>query len=118
VEQELHLINGPREFSISGSNNTPWKGKFRSSNIIHGSFQTSFILFHVDGELNDSEKSVDEKSKVPSLVTPGAHMAKKALKTFDNNNRVQRSTQVKYLVQILTYDGFVAHRYTYMVRVI
>ncbi len=45
-------------------------------------------------------------------------MAKKTLKTPDNNNGVQRSTQIKYLIQILTYDGFVAHHYTYMVRFI
>ncbi len=40
------------------------------------------------------------------------------LKTPDNNNGVRRSTQIKYLVQIFTYDGFVAHHYTYMVKVI
>jgi hypothetical protein len=45
-------------------------------------------------------------------------MAKKALKTLDNNNGVRRSTRVKYLIQRLTYDGFVAHHYAYMVKVI
>jgi hypothetical protein len=45
-------------------------------------------------------------------------MAKKALKTPDNNNGVQISTRVKYHVQRLTYDGFVAHHYAYMVKVI
>jgi hypothetical protein len=45
-------------------------------------------------------------------------MAKKVLKTPDNNNGVRRSTRIKYLVQRLTYDGFVAHHYAYMVRVI
>jgi hypothetical protein len=45
-------------------------------------------------------------------------MVKKALKTPDNNIGVQRSTRVKYPVQRLTYDGFVAHHYAYMVRVI
>jgi hypothetical protein len=45
-------------------------------------------------------------------------MAKKALKTFDDNNGVRRSTRVKYPVQRLTYDGFVVHHYAYMVRVI
>jgi hypothetical protein len=45
-------------------------------------------------------------------------MTKKALKIPDNNNGVRRSTQVKYHVQIFTYDGFVAHHYAYMVRVI
>jgi hypothetical protein len=45
-------------------------------------------------------------------------MAKKALKTPDNSNGVRRSTQVKYHVQRLTYDGFVAHHYAYMVKII
>jgi hypothetical protein len=45
-------------------------------------------------------------------------MARKALKTPNNNNAVQRSTRVKYHVQIFTYDGFIAHHYAYMVKVI
>jgi len=45
-------------------------------------------------------------------------MAKKVLKIPDNNSGVRRSTRIKNLVQILTYDGFVAHHYAYMVRVI
>ncbi len=45
-------------------------------------------------------------------------MAKKVYKTPDNNSGVRRSTRVKYHVQRLTYDGFVAHHYVYMVRVI
>ncbi len=45
VEQESQLISGPQESSISGSNNTPWKGRLSFSNIIHGSFQTSSRKF-------------------------------------------------------------------------
>ncbi len=41
VEQESQLISGPLESSISGSSSTPWKGRLRSSNIVHGSSQTS-----------------------------------------------------------------------------
>jgi hypothetical protein len=37
VEQESQLISGPQESSISGSSSTPWKGRLRSSNIVHGS---------------------------------------------------------------------------------
>ncbi len=59
-----------------------------------------------------------EESRIPSVTTPRARMAKKALKTPDNNNGVRRSTRIKYHVQILTYDGFVAHHYAYMVKVI
>jgi hypothetical protein len=70
VEQESQLINGPQEPSISGSGSTPWKGRLRFSNIIHGSFQTSFRNPHVDDELNDSEKNVGEESKSFHLLLP------------------------------------------------
>jgi hypothetical protein len=73
---------------------------------------------HVDDESSDSHKRVDEESIIPSITTPGARMAKKALKTFNNNNGVRRSTQVQYPIQRFTYDGFVAHHYTYMVKII
>jgi hypothetical protein len=39
VEQESQLVSGPQESSINGSNNTPWKGRLKSSNIVHGSSQ-------------------------------------------------------------------------------
>jgi len=60
VEQESQLINGPQESSISGSSSTPWKGRLRSLNIVHGSSQTSFRNLHVDDESSDLEKSVRE----------------------------------------------------------
>ncbi len=59
-----------------------------------------------------------EESRILSVTTLGVRMVKQALKTSNNNNGVRRSTRIKYLLQILTYDGFVAHHYTYMVRVI
>ncbi len=88
VEQKSQLIIGPQESSISGSNSTPWKGRLRSSNIVHGSSQTSSRNSHVDGELSESEKSEGEESIITSVTTPGARMVKKALKTFDNNSGV------------------------------
>jgi len=39
VEQESQLISGPQEFSISGSNSIPWKGRLRSSNIVDGNLK-------------------------------------------------------------------------------
>jgi hypothetical protein len=48
------------------------------------------------------------------VVTSKAWMAKKALKTPDNNSWVQKSTQIKYLTQILIYNDFVLRHYTYM----
>ncbi len=58
VEQESQLISGPQESLINGSNNTPWKGKLKSSNIVDGSSQTSSRNPHVDDESSDSDKSV------------------------------------------------------------
>jgi len=118
VEQESQLISGPQESSISGLSSTPWKRRLRSSNIIHGSSQTSSRNPHVDDESSDSEKSVGEESKITLVTSPGARIAKKVLKPPDNNNGVRRSTRIKYHVQTFTYDGFVAHHCTYMVRVI
>jgi hypothetical protein len=92
MEQESQLISGPQKPSISGSSSTPWKGRLRSSNIVHGSSQTSSRNSHVDGELSESEKSEGEESRITLVTTPGARMVKKALKTPDNNNGVRRST--------------------------
>ncbi len=88
MEQESQLINGPQKSSISRSSSTPWKGRLRSSNIVNGSFQTSYRNLHVDDELNDLEKSVGEELKILSITIPRVRMAKKALKTPDNNNGV------------------------------
>jgi hypothetical protein len=92
--------------------------RLRSSNIVHGSFQTSSRNPDVNDESRDSEKNVGEKARILSVTTFGVWMAKKVLKTLDNNNGVRRSTRIKYPVQRLTYDGFVAHHYAYMVKVI
>jgi hypothetical protein len=92
VEQESQLISGPQESSISGSNSTPWKGRLRSSNIVHGSSQTSSKNPRVDDESNDSEKSVGEESRIPSITIPGTQMDKKTLKTHDNKSGVRGST--------------------------
>jgi hypothetical protein len=64
VEQNSQLISGPQESSISGSSNTPWKGRLRSSNIVHGSSQTSTRNSHVDDESSHLEKSVGEESSL------------------------------------------------------
>jgi hypothetical protein len=88
VEQESQLISGPQKSSISGSSSIPWKRILRSSNIVDGSFQTSSINPHVDDELSDLEKSVGEESIIPSITIPRVWMAKKALKTPNNNNGV------------------------------
>jgi hypothetical protein len=81
VEQESQLISGPQESSINGSNSIPWKGRLRSSNIVHNSSQTSSRNLHVDNESSDSKKSVGEESRIPSNTTPGVWMAKKS---FEN----------------------------------
>ncbi len=54
VKQESQLISGPQESSINESNSTPWIGRLRSSNILHGNFRTSSKNSHVNGESSDS----------------------------------------------------------------
>jgi hypothetical protein len=71
------------------------KGRLRSSNIVPGNSQTSSRNFHVNGESNDSEKSVDEESKVLLVIIPRVWMSKKALKTPDNNIGIRKSTRGK-----------------------
>ncbi len=88
VEQKSQLISEPQESSISGFSSTSWKGRLRSSNIVDGSSQTSSRNPRVDDESSDLEKSVGEESRIPSVTTPGARIAKKALKTPNNNNGV------------------------------
>ncbi len=68
MEQESQLISGSQESSISGSSSIPWKGGLRSSNIVHGSSQTSSRNPHVDDESSDSKKSVGEESRIPSII--------------------------------------------------
>jgi hypothetical protein len=65
---------------------------FKHSTWLHGSSQKSFRNSHVDGESSDGEKSVDEESKVPLVTILGTWIAKKTLKTHDNNNGIQIST--------------------------
>jgi hypothetical protein len=92
VEQESQLINGPQNSSISGSSSTSWKGRLKSSNIVDGSFQTSSKNPHVNDESNDSKKRVGEESRILLIITFRARMAKKTLKTPNNNNGIRRST--------------------------
>ncbi len=88
VEQESQLISEPQDFSISGSSSIPSKGILISSNIVHGSSQTSSRNPNVDDESSDSDKNVGEESRIPLVTTFGARMAKKTLKTLGNNNGV------------------------------
>jgi hypothetical protein len=77
MEQESQLISGPEESSISGSNNTPWKGRLKFSNIVHGSSQTSSRNLHVDDESSDSEKSVVKNQKSFQSLLPKLEWPKK-----------------------------------------
>jgi hypothetical protein len=86
-----------KSFQLVGPVALHGKEDLRFSNIVHGSSQTSSRNPHVDDELSDSEKSVGEESRIPSVTTLGVRMAKKVLKTPNNNSGVRRSTRVRYL---------------------
>jgi hypothetical protein len=81
-EKISQLINEPQKSSINESNTTPCKGRLKISNIIHGHSQTSSRNYHIDDESNDSNKSVNEKSRIHLVVKPRARMAKKILTTI------------------------------------
>ena len=67
----------------------------------------------VEGNSSGSEHSLDEEFGIPSVKTPGV---KKDLEGMHSNLR--SSSRVKNLVQRLMYDGYVAHHYAYMAKIV
>ena len=65
-----------------------------------------------------SEQSLDEELGIPAMVTPGVQRTKTTLRTPGSDPGVRRSTRVKYPVDRLRYNGYTAHHYAYMVKVI
>ena len=52
------------------------------------------------------------------MVTPGVRKSRNVIKTPGGDAGTRRSTRVKYLVDRLRYDGFSAHHYAYMVKIL
>ena len=62
--------------------------------------------------------SLDEELGIPSVVTPGVRKSRNVIKTPGGDAGTRRSTRVKYPVDRLRYDGFSAHHYAYMVKIL
>ena len=136
VEQQSQSLSGPGESSANGSN--AWTGRLRSSGSTDGSpdsgaqlsrkgkekvdpphvFDVSCGDSHVDGESSGSELSLDEELGIPSVITPGVRKSRNVIKTPGGDAGTRRSTRVKYPVDRLRYDGFSAHHYAYMVKIL
>ena len=67
----------------------------------------------IEGHSSGSDHSLDEEFGIPSVKTPGV---KKALEGM--HSKLRRSSRVKNPVQRLMYDGYVAHHYAYMAKVV
>ena len=65
------------------------------------------------GDSSGSEMSLDEEFGIPAMKTPDVKKAMEAM-----NAKLRRSTRVKNPVQRLVYDGYVAHHYAYMAKVV
>jgi hypothetical protein len=73
---------------------------------------------HVDGKSSGSEQSLDEKSGIPAIRTPGVKRANVANRTPWTDPGPRRSTRERRPVQKLIYDGYVARHYAYMAKVV
>jgi hypothetical protein len=73
---------------------------------------------HVDGESSGSEQSLDEEFEIPAIKTPGVRRANVANRTPWTGPGPRRSTRERQPVQRLIYDGYVAHHYAYMAKVV
>ena len=67
--------------------------------------------FEVSAGHSSSDKSLDEEFGVPKAKTLGVQRMEEGI-------GLRRSTHVKYPMQRLNYESFVAHYYAYMVKVV
>ena len=65
------------------------------------------------GDSSGLEMSLDEELGILAMKTPSVKKVMEAM-----NAKLRRSTRVKNLVQRLVYDGYVAHHYAYMAKVV
>ena len=59
--------------------------------------------------------SLDKELGIPLVISLGV---KNVVKILGGDAGTCRSTHVKYLVDRLRYDGFLAHHYSYMVKIL
>jgi hypothetical protein len=94
-----------------------YKGKEKVSEPL-GMPDISARYSHVDGKSNGSEQSLDEEFGILAIKTPGVRRANATNRTPRTDPGPRKSTREKQPVQILIYDGYVAHHYAYMAKVV
>ena len=124
------VLSGPQGSSNTSAVEKPWSGRLRerespasSSNVSRKGKEKvdeapklpnlSAGYDYADGDSSGSEQSLDEEFGIPSVRTPGV---KKALEGM--HAKLRRSSRVKNPVQRLMYDGYVAHHYAYMAKIV
>ncbi len=73
---------------------------------------------HVDGKSSGFEQSLDEEFGIPTIKTHGVRKANATNRTPQTDPGLHRSTRERRPVQRLIYDGYVAHHYAYMAKVV
>jgi len=126
---ESQSLSGPHEASPSTSSNTnPWQGRLRRNPQHSGSpnkgrekvqqFTAADLSAGASSVVHGQSavESFDEELGIPSITTQSALKAKQIQGA--ESPGLHRSERVKYPVERLTYDGYTAIHYAYMVRVI
>ena len=98
--------------SLAGSSNVSRTGKEKVDDApILPNLSAGFD--DVEGHSSGSEHSLDEEFGIPSVKTPGVKNALEGM-----HSKLIRSSRVKNPMQRLMYDGYVAHHYAYMAKVV
>jgi len=135
VGQQSQTLSGPQESPSSGSSNKPWSGRLcHNSSPINigdasykgkekvgeplGMLDISAGYSHGDGESSGFKQSLDEEFGIPAIRTPSVRRANAANRTPRTDPSPCRSTRERRPIQILIYDGYVAHHYEYMAKVV
>ena len=71
----------------------------------------------LDGDSSGSE-SLDEELGIPSVRTPGVQRTQSNAKTPLSDPMIRRSSRVRYHVKRFGFEGYAAHHYAYMVKVV
>ena len=71
----------------------------------------------LDGDSSGSE-SLDEELGIPSVRTPCVQRTQSNAKTPLSDSMICRSSRVRYPVKRFGFEGYAAHHYAYMVKVV
>ena len=123
IEQQSQSLSGSGESSNNGSN--AWTRRLQSSGSSHGSPDSGAQVSRKGKEKVDltplssgSEMSLNEELRITLVVTLSLRKSRNVIKTLGGDASTARSTCGKYPIDRMRYDGFPAHHYAYMVKVV